>query len=70
MCAGVIFTVITMKSRIEATWEGGSLLYVCYAGIILVAIVSTLASMATSIAVQKDWIVVICGRDKQLLASM
>ncbi|WAR02398.1 S40A1-like protein, partial [Mya arenaria] len=70
VCAGIIFTVITLKTKIEGALPGDALLYLSYAVIILVAIVSTLASMGTSIAVQKDWIVEICARDKDMLATM
>ena len=40
----------------------------CHAGVILIAVVSNLASAGTKIAVQKDWIIEICGRDKDALA--
>lgn len=69
VCALIIYTVITYKTKIVAVWPNEGLLIVCYVAIILVAIFSMLGSMGTSIAVQKDWIVEICGRDKDLLAS-
>ena len=68
MCAVCIFFVITYKSEIVVYWPDEGLLILCYAGIIMIAVVSTLASMGTKIAVQKDWIVEICGRDKDALA--
>lgn len=70
VCAVCIFFVITYKSEIVVYWPDEGLLILCYAGIIMIAVVSTLASMGTKIAVQKDWIVEICGRDKDALASM
>ena len=68
VCAVCIFFVITYKSEIDVYWPDEGLLILCYAGIIMIAVVSTLASMGTKIAVQKDWIVEICGRDKDALA--
>ncbi|XP_052286243.1 solute carrier family 40 member 1-like isoform X2 [Dreissena polymorpha] len=70
ICAGIIYVVITLKAKIQTTWSNEGLLYLCYAIIILIAIISNLASMATNIAVQKDWVVEICSRDKQVLATM
>ncbi|KAL4225216.1 hypothetical protein ACF0H5_015907 [Mactra antiquata] len=70
VCACAVFTVVTLKTEIEAVWPHERLLTLCYIGIILIAILCTLGSMATNIAVQRDWIVEICGRDKNLLATM
>ena len=36
--------------------------------IILVSILADLASIARKIAIEKDWVVEICGRDKDMLA--
>lgn len=69
VCALIVYTVITYKTQIQAIWPDEALLVMCYVAIILVAIFSMLGSMGTSIAVQKDWIVEICGRDTDLLAT-
>ena len=68
VCATCIFFVITFKPQIVAYWPDQGLLILCYAGIILIAVISNLASMGTKIALQRDWIVEICGRDKDALA--
>ncbi|XP_005093972.1 solute carrier family 40 member 1 [Aplysia californica] len=44
--------------------------YVIYAIIIIFSILSQLSSIARSIAVEKDWIVEICGGDSDKLATM
>lgn len=69
VCAMIVYTVITWKAEILTAWPNEGLLMLCYVAIILVAILSMLGSIGTSIAVQKDWIVEICGQDKDLLAS-
>ena len=68
VCATCIFFVITFKPQIVAYWPDQGLLILCYSGIILIAVISNLASMGTKIALQRDWIVEICGRDKDALA--
>ncbi|KAK3603585.1 hypothetical protein CHS0354_017299 [Potamilus streckersoni] len=70
LCALVVYVIIWFKPLIQVQWPNESLLWLCYAGIILIAISANLASMASKIAVQKDWIVEICGRDKNRLADM
>lgn len=37
--------------------------------IIVVSILADLSSIARKIAIEKDWVVEICGRDKDMLAS-
>jgi len=69
VCAGIIYMVIQLKPQIQTAWPNEGLLYLCYGVIILVAIVSSLSGMATDIAVQRDWVVEICCRDKSMLAS-
>ncbi|KAL3832525.1 hypothetical protein ACJMK2_024160 [Sinanodonta woodiana] len=70
LCALVVYVVIWFKPVIQVQWPNETLLWLCYAGIILIAISANLASVASKISVQKDWIVEICGRDKNLLADM
>ncbi|XP_060597405.1 solute carrier family 40 member 1-like [Ruditapes philippinarum] len=70
VCALIVYTVITWKTEIQAAWPNEGLLILSYVAIILVAILAMLGSIGTNIAVQKDWIVEICGDDKNLLASM
>ena len=68
MCAVCIFFIIQYQSEIEVYWPDQRLMTLCHAGVILIAVVSNLASAGTKIAVQKDWIIEICGRDKDALA--
>lgn len=52
----------------KTVW-GGDLEAFCVALVIIVACIAALASMAMKIAIEKDWVVVICHGDKGKLAS-
>ncbi|KAL4222198.1 hypothetical protein ACF0H5_018235 [Mactra antiquata] len=69
VCAVVIYVVIYFKTEIEEQWEDKWLLNICFGIIILVAVIAQLASTGNTIAVEKDWIVEICGDDNDLLAT-
>lgn len=69
LCAAAVYFVIVYKSEIETQWPDYGLQTLCYAGIILIATIAQLASTGNTIAVEKDWIVEICGTDTDLLAS-
>ena len=47
-----------------------SLLIVCEASIIVLGSLANLASQASTIAVERDWVVVVSGEDKNVLAGM
>lgn len=69
VCAAAVYFVIIYKSEIETQWPDYGLQTLCYAGIILIAVIAQLASTGNTIAVEKDWIAEICGTDKDLLAT-
>lgn len=67
--AGILVSVLLLKYEILPIWNGG--LYVlCQFLIILLGTLSNLASLAEKICIQKDWIVVVAGGDKEVLANM
>ncbi|XDV39950.1 hypothetical protein PO909_009121 [Leuciscus waleckii] len=61
--------VFSYKKRIEEIWDGW-LTVVCYTVVIVLADVANLASTALTIAIQRDWIVVITGYNRGHLAGM
>ncbi|KAK7886270.1 hypothetical protein WMY93_025891 [Mugilogobius chulae] len=69
ICSIVLMLVFSYKSWIEQIWDGW-LTVVCYTVVIVLADVANLASTALTIAIQRDWIVVITGYNRGHLAGM
>ncbi|KAM4579869.1 ferroportin [Odontesthes bonariensis] len=69
VCSIVLMLVFSYKQRIEQIWDGW-LTVVCYTVVIVLADVANLASTALTIAIQRDWIVVITGYNRGHLAGM
>ncbi|XP_041649255.1 solute carrier family 40 member 1 [Cheilinus undulatus] len=69
VCSVVLMLVFLYKKRIEQIWDGW-LTVVCYTVVIVLADVANLASTALTIAIQRDWIVVITGYNRGHLAGM
>lgn len=69
ICAAGVYAFLWFHHEITEGEHQAWLEPLCQAGIIVVAIVSRLASLARMIAVERDWIVEICGGDKDMLAS-
>ncbi|XP_052473649.1 solute carrier family 40 member 1-like [Carassius gibelio] len=69
VCSIVLMLVFSYKKRIEEIWDGW-LTVVCYMVVIVLANVANLASTALTIAIQRDWIVVITGYNRGHLAGM
>ncbi|KAM8735388.1 ferroportin isoform 2-T2 [Acanthopagrus schlegelii] len=69
VCSIVLMLVFLYKQRIEQIWDGW-LTVVCYTVVIILADVANLASTALTIAIQRDWIVVITGYNRGHLAGM
>ncbi|XP_060553697.1 solute carrier family 40 member 1-like isoform X2 [Ruditapes philippinarum] len=69
MCSVVVYFVIIYRTDIEEQWPDKSLLTLCFGVIILISTIAQLASSANTIAVEKDWIVEICGSNTDLLAT-
>ncbi|KAJ8004760.1 hypothetical protein DPEC_G00139630 [Dallia pectoralis] len=69
VCSIVLMLVFSYKQWIESIWDGW-LTVVCYTVVIILADVANLASTALTIAIQRDWIVVITGYNRGHLAGM
>uniref|UniRef100_A0A672LRS6 Solute carrier family 40 member n=1 Tax=Sinocyclocheilus grahami TaxID=75366 RepID=A0A672LRS6_SINGR len=69
ICSIVLMLVFSYKKWIEEIWDGW-LTVVCYTVVIVLADVANLASTALTIAIQRDWIVVITGYNRGHLAGM
>uniref|UniRef100_A0A8C4SGM6 Solute carrier family 40 member n=1 Tax=Erpetoichthys calabaricus TaxID=27687 RepID=A0A8C4SGM6_ERPCA len=69
VCSIVLMVVFSYKYWIEQIWDGW-LTVVCYTVVIILADVANLASTALTIAIQKDWIIVITGYNRGHLAGM
>ncbi|KAH9496913.1 hypothetical protein Btru_010169 [Bulinus truncatus] len=68
LCAAVIYSFLMFKEELLDIGEWTR--YVAYALIIVLASAANLASIANTIAVEKDWIVEICDRNEEKLATM
>ncbi|XP_025095515.1 solute carrier family 40 member 1-like isoform X3 [Pomacea canaliculata] len=69
VCAAGIYVFLWYQPYLK-TLDGNWQIPLYYAGIIILAIFSNLASLARMLAVERDWIVEICGKDKDMLAVM
>lgn len=69
ICAAGVYAFLWFQHDIIVSEKREWLVPLCQAGIIVFAIFADLASLARMIAVERDWIVEICGKDKDLLAS-
>lgn len=68
LCAAVIYCFLMFKEELLDIGEWTR--YVAYGLIIVLASAANLATIANTIAVEKDWIVEICERDEEKLATM
>lgn len=69
LCCILIYVVIEFKNDIAGVLPNEGLLRMCYALIIIIAILSNLTNMARTTAIERDWIVEICNKDTDMLAS-
>lgn len=67
LSAAVIYCFLMFKEELLDIGEWTR--YVAYALIIVLASAANLATIANTIAVEKDWIVEICNKDEEKLAS-
>ncbi|XP_035824645.1 solute carrier family 40 member 1 [Aplysia californica] len=67
-CAAVIYCYLMFED--DLLEHGDWVEYVAYALIIIFSSAANLASIANTIAVERDWIVEICGRNEDKLATM
>ena len=64
ICGGLLWIMLKLEQHIQHPF-----ITLLEAVIIVVGSVADLSSIGTKIAVEKDWVVVIAGSDKSLLAS-
>ncbi|XP_077346927.1 ferroportin-like [Lithobates pipiens] len=69
ICGIVLMVVFLYKAELLSMYQGW-LLILCYVIVISIADVANLASTAMSITIQRDWVVVVAGGDKNQLADM
>ncbi|KAK4320472.1 hypothetical protein Pmani_008638 [Petrolisthes manimaculis] len=68
VCAGLLVAITTYPQAFTA-WDGWALV-VAEAGVILTACMAQVGTLGSRLAIEKDWILVICGKDKTKLAKM
>ncbi|XP_061082313.1 solute carrier family 40 member 1-like [Conger conger] len=67
---GILFMVVFQFKNQLKELVNGWLLTACYILVITIANIANLASTATSITIQRDWILVVAGQDRSRLADM
>uniref|UniRef100_A0A1A7YHF4 Solute carrier family 40 member n=1 Tax=Iconisemion striatum TaxID=60296 RepID=A0A1A7YHF4_9TELE len=69
VCGVLLMLVFQFKEQLTELYNGW-ILTTCYILVITVANIANLASTATSITIQRDWVVVVAGQDSSSLADM
>lgn len=69
LCCVVVFFVFSFRSEIESTLPEEGLLNICFAIIVILTIFSNLCNLGRTLVMERDWIVEICGRKKDQIAS-
>lgn len=69
VCGIILMVVFLYKMQLMSMYHGW-ILTVCYILVITIANIANLASTATGITIQRDWIVVVAGDDRSRLADM
>uniref|UniRef100_A0A8B9GID0 Solute carrier family 40 member n=1 Tax=Amazona collaria TaxID=241587 RepID=A0A8B9GID0_9PSIT len=69
LCGIILMVIFLFKMQLLTLYHGW-LLTMCYILVITIANIANLASTATAITIQRDWIVVIAGEDRSKLADM
>ncbi|KAG7159414.1 Solute carrier family 40 member 1-like [Homarus americanus] len=67
-CAAIL-VLITTQRQIFTAWDGWSLV-VAEGFVILTACIAQIGTLGSKLAIEKDWILVICGQDNARLAGM
>ncbi|KAI1899448.1 hypothetical protein AGOR_G00061900 [Albula goreensis] len=68
LCGIIFMVVFHFQDHLKELYNGW--LIACYVLVITFANIANLASTATSITIQRDWIVVVAGEDRSKLADM
>ncbi|XP_033965267.1 solute carrier family 40 member 1 [Pseudochaenichthys georgianus] len=69
VCGILLMVVFQFKEQLVELYNGW-ILTTCYILVISVANIANLASTATAITIQRDWVVVVAGQDSSTLADM
>ncbi|XP_071384495.1 solute carrier family 40 member 1 [Centroberyx affinis] len=69
LCGILLMVVFQFKGQLASLYNGW-ILTTCYIMVITIANIANLASTATSITIQRDWVVVVAGQDSSKLADM
>ncbi|XP_034429109.1 solute carrier family 40 member 1 [Hippoglossus hippoglossus] len=69
LCGILLMVVFQFKEQLVDLYSGW-ILTICYILVITIANIANLASTATSITIQRDWVVVVAGPDSSNLADM
>uniref|UniRef100_A0A1A8FBL6 Solute carrier family 40 member n=1 Tax=Nothobranchius korthausae TaxID=1143690 RepID=A0A1A8FBL6_9TELE len=69
VCGVLLMLVFQYKEQLAKLYDGW-ILTTCYILVITIANIANLASTATSITIQRDWVVVVAGQDSSSLADM
>ncbi|AWP12693.1 putative solute carrier family 40 member 1 [Scophthalmus maximus] len=69
LCGILLMVVFHFKDELVHLYSGW-ILTICYILVITIANIANLASTATSITIQRDWVVVVAGQDSSSLADM
>ncbi|XP_056145302.1 solute carrier family 40 member 1 [Lampris incognitus] len=69
LCGILLMVVFQFKEQLTELYNGW-ILTACYILVITIANIANLASTATSITIQRDWVVVVAGQDSSKLADM
>ncbi|XP_069077662.1 ferroportin-like [Pleurodeles waltl] len=68
-CAAMLIVIFLYKVELISLYQGWPLT-VCYLVVITNGTIAVLASTATSITIQRDWIIVVAGENENSLAEM
>ncbi|KAM9850460.1 solute carrier family 40 member 1 [Aulostomus maculatus] len=69
VCGILLMVVFQFREQLTELYNGW-ILTTCYILVITIANIANLASTATSITIQRDWVVVVAGQDSNKLADM
>ncbi|XP_039674217.1 LOW QUALITY PROTEIN: solute carrier family 40 member 1 [Perca fluviatilis] len=69
VCGILLMVVFQFKEQLVELYNGW-ILTTCYILVISIANIANLASTATAITIQRDWVVVVAGQDSSKLADM
>ena len=69
ICAVLLILLIEYSEEISETWNGG-LQVIFLVAVVVFGVIGELASVASKIAIVKDWVVVLADNDEAKLSSI